>query len=679
MDRLRILCLLVVCVFAGCRDRLATATEGELLIQPARVDFGQRWWGHRGTRVLELQNTARGGLEVTLEVGAPFDAPLSVELGGGERLEVELGVTAAQLGLVEGTLRVSANGVTQQVPLRANVVQPPTCELHDCRVVTFNPETGRCDETVEADGALCGATNQCITAGVCMAGECVGQARDCDDGNACTSDACEASTGCVHETVKCPLSLRACEVPVCSPTTGCGLAPAVDGASCGANDCVTAQVCITGQCVPRPAPDGSQCKEATSCRAPGVCRQQVCELPAPTELQPAWRYAPDPGKVLVYFGHVDDSGNLYATETGPFLRNGDRAGAAIQESDPPSTPTYLVSLTPAGAVRFKVEVTTDCSACTQGLWFSIDSAGRRLFFNAKGTTQARSTDDGRLLWSVVPSNGLPAYDLRADGGAAYSTSAPMLIGTAGVGVPVMEGNSDHHAYVQVFDRTTGAFLWQFHRKGHLYGAGTAVGGELWTSSANCWAVAGEMARMSAAGQAQASKFVQWIPAIYGEGVAIGTANGRLHSLNPALELTDLTTITGASAASSPLISGQQLVLWDTSSHTLKSVNLTSGVHAFAYRGVTGASPEFELLRDGGVGWTSQLTDGGLLGAVNGRGEELLNCPLPSPVESATAISKGRAFMFSRGEIVAYDVPGLDVEPSGWVSRQGSLQRGYGAR
>ena len=248
------------------------------------------------------------------------------------------------------------------------------------------------------------------------------------------------------------------------------------------------------------------------CRGPGVCRQQSCELPAPTALPVAWRYTPQTNWVVAFLGHVDDDGNLYATETGPYGQGNatgnqegvpDISGAPFEDrTGVPYRPVevYLLSLSRSGAVRFRVQVASECPACKWGLWFSLDTAGRRLFFNAKGTTQARSLDDGHQLWTAVPSAGLPSYDLRSDGGAAFSTSAPMLVGSDGVGVPVIEGNSDHHSYVQVFDRQTGVFRWQFHRKGHLYGTGIAPGGELWTSSANCWAVAGEMARLDGAGQ-----------------------------------------------------------------------------------------------------------------------------------------------------------------------------------
>ena len=687
MERLRILSLLVVCAVVGCRQGGVSASEGELLVQPPAVDFGRTWLGHRATQKLSLQNTARGGIDVTLVLVEPFDAQASVHVGGGEQLEVELGVTGTELGLATGYLMVSANGTTQRVPLRAEVMAPPECPARDCRVVAFNPATGACEEMLEADGVACGAGNTCISAGVCASGVCVGKSRDCTDDDACTTDACDPTAGCVHEAVTCPSSERVCEVAVCSPQTGCGFAPAGDGASCGSNDCVTAEVCISGQCVTRAAPDGSQCAPATSCRAPGLCRAQHCELPAPSELHPSWRYSPEPGVTLAFLGAVDDSGNLYATETGPFLRNGQQPppgggaspGTAFEDRVALPTPTILVSLSPTGVVRFRVQVTTDCASCVTGLWYSIDSAGHRLFVNAKGTTHAFSTDDGHELWTAVPTNGLPAYDLRPDGGAAFYTSAPMLVGTDGVGVPVIEGNSDHHSYVQVFDRSNGAFRWQFHRKGHLYGTGVAPGGELWTSSANCWAVAGEMARLDGAGQPQAVQFVQWLPSIYGAGMAIGTANGRLQLMDSALTLTDLTAMTGVNAGAQPLLSGQQLVLFEGSTRSLHSVNLSTGQHAFTYNGVQGNAVDFELLRGGGVAWTGQLPDAGVLGAVNGRGEEVLQCPLAGTVDSATAIIRGRAYLQSGGDIVSYDVRGLDVETSGWVTRHGSLQRGYGAR
>ncbi len=691
MTSIRILSLAgVVLALTACRDERLSVTAGDLLVQPQRVVFERAWVGVRATTPVVLQNTTREPLDVTLSIEAPFEIVATVHVPGGEAVPVELALTPSRPGGFAGTLLVTWNGNTREVTVEADAQTPPGCPARECRTFTFEPATGACVETVTADGQGCGATNQCLSDGVCLGGTCVGRARDCDDHDACTADACDAATGCLHDAVACPGAADACVVPVCDAMTGCGLAPAVDGVSCGTNDCVTAHVCIAGQCVTRAAPDGSECAPPTVCQGTGLCRAQTCEKPTPTQLQPRWRYTPAAGHTVVFLGHVDALGNLYATETWtgspPPLNlsapadngfTGVPAEGADRVADVPVA--AILSLSPSGVVRFRQPVVTSCAGCVYGLWFSIDATGHRLFFNALGQTQARSTDDGHLLWKTDPTVGLPAYDRRTDGGAVFSTSAPLLIADDVVGVPVIEGNGDHHSYVQAFDRATGNSRWQFHRKGHFYGSGVASSGELWTSSANCWAVAGEMARVDGAGHEQATKFVEWIPSIYGADFAIGTTGGKLHRLDSTLDLHDLTPITTASAASTPLVSGNQLVLWDSPAHTLHSVNLGSGVTAFSTPGVMGIGPDFELLRDGGVAWTAQLPTrpsggNGLIAAIDGRGAPLLECPLAGSVDSPTTIIRGRAVLQSGADIVSYDVPGLDVEPSGWVSKQGSLQR-----
>lgn len=63
-----------------------------------------------------------------------------------------------------------------------------------CRAVNVDPQTFTCVETPQPDGAACDST--CVLGGSCQAGACVGPARSCDDGNACTIDVCSPATGC---------------------------------------------------------------------------------------------------------------------------------------------------------------------------------------------------------------------------------------------------------------------------------------------------------------------------------------------------------------------------------------------------------------------------------------------------------------------------------------------------
>ncbi|MSP91478.1 MAG: hypothetical protein EXR79_06705, partial [Myxococcales bacterium] len=57
-------------------------------------------------------------------------------------------------------------------------------------------------ELVALPVAPCADDNACTDATTCQGGKCTGQKTDCDDGYACTADACNASIGCTHDLVK---------------------------------------------------------------------------------------------------------------------------------------------------------------------------------------------------------------------------------------------------------------------------------------------------------------------------------------------------------------------------------------------------------------------------------------------------------------------------------------------
>lgn len=55
----------------------------------------------------------------------------------------------------------------------------------------------------QPDGTLCDDGKPCTVNDVCAAGVCAGVPKNCDDGNACTKDTCNATTGaCVHTNVR---------------------------------------------------------------------------------------------------------------------------------------------------------------------------------------------------------------------------------------------------------------------------------------------------------------------------------------------------------------------------------------------------------------------------------------------------------------------------------------------
>jgi len=74
------------------------------------------------------------------------------------------------------------------------------------------------------DGQPCNDGDACTTNDVCTDGTCGGQPVNCDDGNVCTVDSCDSSTGCVHENAV----GMACD----------------DGDPCTINDVCTAGACV---------------------------------------------------------------------------------------------------------------------------------------------------------------------------------------------------------------------------------------------------------------------------------------------------------------------------------------------------------------------------------------------------------------------------------------------------
>ncbi len=668
MRSFRILSWLLLLAAAGCRDARVLGADGELRVQPERLDFPPAWVGHRVTAAVTLQNAGRRSIDVQLVAAAPFDVASPVRVAGGEAVSVEIGLLVDAAGVFDGVLVASAEGAQLELPLHAEVNALPACDAAACRVATFDVANGACVEVVAKDGAACGGDDACLLDGACRAGVCVGRALDCDDGDACTTDTCSPRAGCRHVAAACAPSTDPCRVSVCDALTGCGTAPALDGLACGPNDCSTAQVCISGACVSRPAPDGSQCAAATSCRGAGLCNDRVCERPVATALTPAWSFTPDAGHDFVFGGHVDNDGNAYAVET--YLeRDTGEVDTLVSE---------LVSFSPTGVERFRVRIATDCTSCRYALELALDTEGRRAFMLVRGALVARSLDDGRLLWSAVPSLGLPAFEPRADGGGAFSSLSLMLVGDGGVGVPILEGLNDHHAYVRVFDRATGGLLWQAHHKGHLYGTGVSGDGEVWTSSANCWAPSGDLSRVSPGGALRRTRFIEWMPHVYGETFALGSTSRGAAYVDGAMMLRDLSPSLGAARTwAAPLVVGSRAVFFDRSTHVMSTVDLSTDTSATV--GGTAHITDAQLLRDGGLGWVGGGVSGGYIRAVDSSGAELFSCPTAAPAEGSIAIVRGRLYARSDTSLVVYETPGLEAEPRGWSADRGSPERSRRAR
>jgi hypothetical protein len=177
-----------------------------------------------------------------------------------------------------------------------------------CQKTVCERATGACVALAVHETDACEPDDRCATTGTCAAGVCQPTAFvTCDDGNACTDDACDPLSGtctfapvgvdvacddgdacttvdhcngeaaCVGaEPVACD-DANPCTHDLCKPSTGeCVFAALTDGAPCDDGDpCTGVDLCVTGACAAGQVVPGC-CHATDECAPPGACRDVVC-------------------------------------------------------------------------------------------------------------------------------------------------------------------------------------------------------------------------------------------------------------------------------------------------------------------------------------------------------------------------------------------------------------------
>jgi hypothetical protein len=156
------------------------------------------------------------------ELGETSSSSIEVVNRGRTRATIELATTAPFSA--QGTVTVGANG-TVLVP------------------VVFSPQ-----EVGLADGELVLASGAKYVDAIDLAGLGIEPCGGCDDGNACTTDACIDAVGCSHRDVSCPPAADACRVAHCDPRLGCVETVVPDGTPCGTTECGGTNACRSGEC-----------------------------------------------------------------------------------------------------------------------------------------------------------------------------------------------------------------------------------------------------------------------------------------------------------------------------------------------------------------------------------------------------------------------------------------------
>jgi len=144
-----------------------------------------------------------------------------------------------------------------------------------CRRFECDPQTGACKLLLDDDGTVCGDGGMCSDGAVCRAGVCVDVPR-CSDDNDCTDDLCDEATGAcsfVQNTSSCDDGDRCTGTGTCAGGScvadpiGCS-----DGNDCTLDRCDSSSGCIfTPIAIGHPCQTGDVCLTGQTCDGAGNC------------------------------------------------------------------------------------------------------------------------------------------------------------------------------------------------------------------------------------------------------------------------------------------------------------------------------------------------------------------------------------------------------------------------
>ena len=148
-----------------------------------------------------------------------------------------------------------------------------------CTADVCDPGTG-CSHAPLA--GPCNDHDACTVSDHCEAGACVGAPRSCDDGNTCTVDACDPTTGCTAA----PLDDVACDDDdLCTENERC-VAGRCEGATTSCDD---GNACTSTACDPHSgclyAPLDAACDDGSACSDGDWCVDGACQPGLPVDCQ----------------------------------------------------------------------------------------------------------------------------------------------------------------------------------------------------------------------------------------------------------------------------------------------------------------------------------------------------------------------------------------------------------
>ena len=225
------------------------------------------------------------------------------------------------------------------------------CTLDTCsQGCQHQPDNALCDDNEPCTDDLCDPGQGCVhslgqgpcedgdpcTQGdTCQLGLCVpGPAENCDDGNDCTEDSCDAQAGCTYQVIEGPCPGGQCQLGECQPDC----VPACQGKECGPDgcngscgDCQDGFNCINGKCF---EPGGIECDDGNDILWDGCTQGEITEFRVNT-FTPGEQTYPDVigldnGNYVVTWASYDQDGAYMGVYGQRFASDGSALGGEFQ-------------------------------------------------------------------------------------------------------------------------------------------------------------------------------------------------------------------------------------------------------------------------------------------------------------------------------------------------------------
>ncbi len=151
----------------------------------------------------------------------------------------------------------------------------PNCQDGNPCTQDLCDSTTGCEHPAEVTGTTCDDGNACSSGDVCGGGVCGGGPVDCNDNNLCTGDSCDKVSGCAHL----PLDGTPCDdANVCTVGDACQASVCKPG---GALSCEDANPCTTDACdatkgCTHATTDGEGCDDGSPCTSADQCLKGQC-------------------------------------------------------------------------------------------------------------------------------------------------------------------------------------------------------------------------------------------------------------------------------------------------------------------------------------------------------------------------------------------------------------------